>query len=984
MSGQEVTTSGIEEGLNSYYRFESSGKTEQYSLRLDGTDDYVEVDDDGYPSKVTNFSQATYCAWIKPEALSSTGGADQRLIEKRDHTFSISLTTSGNISTTYWYQVDPSIENDGHTADKSLGYYDSGANEWVSDNLNKWYHFCTSFGPGDKSRIYINGQLDSEVTLPEKNGRNVGNFSHSTKTQFGRYRYDADHFYNGKIDEVKLYNKSLTGDQIREVKKGLPVESDNLMFYQRFNEGPENCGLSSTQKCLKGDSLYNWPATGYNINNTVGTQSGWSTDSPLNNLSLRDSSDNEFQMHTQGMENGEMSGNFLENWEENNSEGWQLGCGGQPENKMVEDTFISDYAYLLNSTGGDGLACTRLTDYTYSAVEGETIQYACKGYGCKLIVWNGSTDISSGPGTDYHEYSDEWKIYTTRVEKTQSDANIYMYNDDQVGHWAIYDMITEGPIQNRTPRGKGLRLDGYDDYIEIDRNITGVENFTVTGWVNYENLSRSTGNLGSSLIRANRDDYEWAIYAGNNNELKGYLYPEQGSNDSTILTTNINENQWYHAAIKREGKTFSLYLDGEKQASSTRDDVSGRIRSEQAIIGRPSTDSEKWLQGSVDDIRIYTRALSDKEIQKIYSGEPVSGELAGKWNFEDTDGKKAFDSASTGHKGILGGKALGGENSHLTSRTTLKGPEFTVTGWIEGDNSENMLKNPGFEEDPYDETNPENWNYPDENGWNVTDDRLAPNTEGSKSFGNPWNEGPGTWPNAYIYQNVSVEDNSAFKASAWINLPSYSDANWEGLKATPYVYEDDVRLHFYYYSENGTLLGENKTRWMGEAYNLNEEYVEKYGDWFHITPSYKPPKGTRTIRYQIDGGDGNNGYNGPSGGNAGLWMDDLSMKTYTAISENNRYGLTLHERKILAHVNGRFLESPELDKNWKLITLTFDGNTAKLYSGTQLIEEDYNISSSKKARGPTTLGRNYANKLDEVRIYNRSLNQNEIEKLAFQ
>ncbi|MFB6115227.1 MAG: LamG domain-containing protein, partial [Candidatus Nanohalobium sp.] len=660
----------------------------------------------------------------------------------------------------------------------------------------------------------------------------------------------------------------------------------------------------------------------------LATGSGWTEQTPLKKPKINENLRPAGYSTVQKSRPGYMSGNFLENWENNNSEGWQLGCGGEPEYRMV-DGYLSNYGYFLNSTGGDGLACTRLVNYSYSAVKGETIQYACKGYGCKLIVWNGSTDISSGPGTNYHEYSEEWKVYTTHVDKTQSDANIYFYNDGQQNHWAVYDMITEGPMQKKTSRGRVLHLDGYDDYVEIDQNISGVENFTVAGWVKYENLSRSTGNLASSLIRANRDDYEWAIYAGNNGELKGYLFPEQGSNDSTILTTSVNENQWYHAAIRRKGDTFSLYLNGEEKASYSGPNVTGRIRSEQAIIGRPSSDNEKWLQGSVDSIRMYERALEDQEVRDLYNEKLVSEGLIGKWNFESTNGKRAYDTTATGHEGILNGKSLGGSRTYITSQTSPSTAEFAVTGWFNGKSSTNLLKNPGFEQDPLEETSPENWNYPEENGWNVTDARIAPGTDGSKSFGNPWSQGPGTWPSAYVYQNISVEDNAAFRASAWINLGSFSNANWEGLKDTPYVYEDDVRLHFYYYNENGTLIGENKTRWMGEAYNLDEEYVEKQGSWFHITPSYIPPEGTRKIRYQIDGGDGNNGYNGPSGGNAGLWMDDLSLRTYTAVAEGNRYGIALEENRILGHVGENFFESAPLDSRWKHITLSFNGTAAK-------------------------------------------------------
>ncbi len=209
--------------------------------------------------------------------------------------------------------------------------------------------------------------------------------------------------------------------------------------------------------------------------------------------------------------------------------------------------------------------------------------------------------------------------------------------------------------------------------------------------------------------------------------------------------------------------------------------------------------------------------------------------------------------------------------------------------------TENLLENPGFESDEIGETSPSQWEYPDSDGWNVTDSYTAPGSEGEKSFGNPWQQGPGVWPDAYIYNNRSIEGGEEYVAESWIRLQSYSDGNWDGTRSDQqYIYEDDARLHLYFYDGSGNLLNEEKTRWIGDAYNRNLSYVEKNGDWFKLTRTYTAPNDAEYVRFQIDGGDNNNDYGDPEtahGGNAGIWMDDTSLtrkkvKDYSGMSND--------------------------------------------------------------------------------------------------
>ncbi len=207
-------------------------------------------------------------------------------------------------------------------------------------------------------------------------------------------------------------------------------------------------------------------------------------------------------------------------------------------------------------------------------------------------------------------------------------------------------------------------------------------------------------------------------------------------------------------------------------------------------------------------------------------------------------------------------------------------PEDRLVGYWKMD-KKNIVENPGFENDEVGEASPTSWSYPASDGWNVTDNYTAPESDGEKSFGGRWQDQPGTWPDAYVYTNQTVKGGEEYVFRTWIRLQDYSNANWNGPKTDQqYIYEDDARPHIYFYDDAGSLLKEEETRWIGDAYNRNVDYIEKSGDWFKILKNYTAPENAAKARLQIDGGDNNDDYGDPEtshGGNAGIWVDDTSL-----------------------------------------------------------------------------------------------------------
>jgi len=169
--------------------------------------------------------------------------------------------------------------------------------------------------------------------------------------------------------------------------------------------------------------------------------------------------------------------------------------------------------------------------------------------------------------------------------------------------------------------GGAIRLDGVNDYINLS-NITRfnlTNEYTIEMWVFPNTTTAAFGGLfgGASdymrdriTIRYNVSQKRLITYVGGFTDSSSYLY----SNNNTIL-----ENTWSHVAVTvKNGTEIKTYVNG-KLNSQKLVDVANTTNDEQNLfIGRVST---VYFNGSVDEVRILNRSLSDDEIRMQYRSE---------------------------------------------------------------------------------------------------------------------------------------------------------------------------------------------------------------------------------------------------------------------------------------------------------------------------------------------------------------------------
>ena len=115
-------------------------------------------------------------------------------------------TVNNGFGTQSWYAR--SISN------RVVGYYDSPGFLQSNVNLNTWYHYVLVID-STGGRIYVNGQLVSSDKWDGTPGISTNNSLWKIGGQ-----YEGDFWYNGKIDDIGVWNRSFSHEDILNLYNG--------------------------------------------------------------------------------------------------------------------------------------------------------------------------------------------------------------------------------------------------------------------------------------------------------------------------------------------------------------------------------------------------------------------------------------------------------------------------------------------------------------------------------------------------------------------------------------------------------------------------------------------------------------------------------------------------------------------------------------------------------------------------------------------
>ncbi len=163
--------------------------------------------------------------------------------------------------------------------------------------------------------------------------------------------------------------------------------------------------------------------------------------------------------------------------------------------------------------------------------------------------------------------------------------------------------------------GKALSFDGTDDYVDCgdDLSLDITAHLTLAVWFKLNTL-----NKYQYLI--SRDDAvnrNYALFVPDNNRIYFNIWSD-GLAKGLYSTRTFGTGEWYHVVGTYDGAQLKVYANGVLNCTPLsfvgaidNDDVS-------VTIGSREDGMDRWVDGVIDEVRIYNRALTAAEIQAKY------------------------------------------------------------------------------------------------------------------------------------------------------------------------------------------------------------------------------------------------------------------------------------------------------------------------------------------------------------------------------
>ncbi|NCR21969.1 MAG: hypothetical protein GPJ27_08630, partial [Microcystis aeruginosa L111-01] len=641
-------------------------RPEGKALFFDGVNDYISL---GSQPGIEATNSLTIEAWIKVKNFGDWDG----------------IVTQGTNSSPFAMQL---------WSDGSLRFTASGVS-WNSDKkivVNEWHHVSVTY---DKTANFLTFYINGEVA-GTKDNVNINLWKSNEPLIIGADLPGGDEFFDGSLDEVRVWNIARTQVQIQaNLSQKLSGNEQGLVGYWNFEETSGNTVNDLTANKNNGTLINGVQRT---VENT--TQVKYQPSNALYFDGINDSvkvpNSSSLNLVNQWT---------LEAWIFRNTTGridpiiekynWQAGFGGF--NLRVTDTnkLIANVINGVNANAVESNITINSQQWYHVSATFDGSQKTLKLYVNGVLVGVNTdvtiTPISSNVSLKIGERGDDlqprywyfngqiddvrvWNITRTQAE-IQANLNQKLTGNEQglVGYWnfeettgnTVNDLTANknnGTLINgvqRTvansnpitrPEGKALFFDGVNDSVKIaDSPNLNPTKITIEAWVKSSNWAGQT----HPAIVAKGINEEYLLWKSNDAVGNEKFAFRLGRNIVTVYgSTTVQNDVWYHVAATYDGNEVKLYVNGSLEGIQSIATVIPDGVNPVTIGGGVNSN---YLRGNIDEVRIWNVARTQAEIQASLNQKLSGNEqgLIGYWNLEENSGNTVYDLTTNKNNGTL-------------------------------------------------------------------------------------------------------------------------------------------------------------------------------------------------------------------------------------------------------------------------------------------------------------------------------------------
>jgi hypothetical protein len=536
--------------------------------------------------------------------------------------------------------------------------------------LNQWVFITAVFNTTSSTDVYVNGVYNSNI---------AGGLD--TTTDLDLYIGDNQHAgenINGTIDEVRIYNRELSASEVSRLytsgaTKFLAAPRNGLVGYWSFNEGSGtkvgdmsgngNHGIITGATWADGKL---GKGLKYNVNTDKITFSSTPIDDDTGTIAFWYKPSHAYNTDTAvqffGRGNGAANDFYLIKAEAGYDYHmyWGINAGYDIYLDISPSSYskywkVGEWMYFVckYAISGDGHLDVYingvLVDYNHQ-VNNTSNPWTSWTPPSTWYIGNHGVNNTGADGVidEFRIYNRELEdkeitaLYNSGLQKINASQNNQLTNG-LVGFWSFNgpDMdgntatdrsgqgndgtLTGGPTRTIGKVGQALSFNGTSDYISTTSTVlNGVSQFSVAFWIKPNAFAEfwyggamNNGQYGTFGTAAN--------YYGYSNTFIAEIQVSSGQTcGGPVAQNNFAAGAWYHYVAVFDGTQIDnatrlkIYLNGVQQTLVFDCTVP-------AISYDPGTNLSigrgglSYLDGLLDEVRIYNRALTAQEILRLYN-----------------------------------------------------------------------------------------------------------------------------------------------------------------------------------------------------------------------------------------------------------------------------------------------------------------------------------------------------------------------------
>lgn len=253
----------------------------------------------------------------------------------------------------------------------------------------------------------------------------------------------------------------------------------------------------------------------------------------------------------------------------------------------------------------------------------------------KLIAWVKIPSLSaSSPNTTIWMYygnsdcanqwnptgvwDDNYKMVQHLNETSGTQYDSTQYNNEGTPYGNMNKDVT-GKIDGAD------YFDGLDDYVEVpddDSLDFGTGDFSVSAWVQTTSATGGDKAYGGVVDKESSTPVGWIFSIGdtaNKGKVRFYIWKTDYQVNLISIGT-VDDGNWHHIVILRDGTRQSIYIDGSLDNTGT-----GTIRDvtnmQSLKIGKRRTGQNFYFKGTIDEVRVSNTVRSGDWINTSHNNQ---------------------------------------------------------------------------------------------------------------------------------------------------------------------------------------------------------------------------------------------------------------------------------------------------------------------------------------------------------------------------